>query len=417
MNHINSSSSESSFLARFTHSSLYQVLGLQKDFDQGPPVVGNGKFTTTAAAQPSTTADKTSNAGAEHGSVLRKIRNTLQRGCFACAADAAEDELIDRFQFFFLHEPRVIFCTVSVGGRASFDTITFSAVVIDEAGMVPEAESMIVLRDSVQRVVLVGDPKQLTATVFSEANRAANYGRSLMARLMERCNFPAHMLLVEYRMGQALSAWPNQKFYEGKLLGSDEVRKRALIPIFACRQNLYHAGSIGDFRELTKNLRRQKKPAEGDGNPFSEQSWCDTQGLSHATETKTVTWSFLNNREAELVIELIKRLAILLQMQNEVAQQQAAGAGSGGAAGIVYGADGATAGGGAAGPKGRRLHELVKTWVFGITSPYSGQVAHLKEMARKNLGIAVAEKIKISTIDSFQVRWNFFHGLSVLESF
>lgn len=104
-------------------------------------------------------------------------------------------------QMLFLDDPAVVFSTISVGGRRCFDSIPFSAVVIDEAGMVPEAHSMIVLRSCVQRVVLVGDPQQLKATVFSKANVAALYDRSLMARLME-VGFPVHMLVVEYRMGE-----------------------------------------------------------------------------------------------------------------------------------------------------------------------------------------------------------------------
>ena len=36
-----------------------------------------------------------------------------------------------------------------------------------------------------------------------------------MERLMEKNNFPAHRLLVEYRMEKEIYTWPNNMFYSG----------------------------------------------------------------------------------------------------------------------------------------------------------------------------------------------------------
>lgn len=110
------------------------------------------------------------------------------------------NQVIDKFQTVFLQDAKIVFCTVSVGGRSSLDHLSFPVVIVDEAGMVPEAETCIVINDRVRRVVLVGDPKQLQATVLDSQNKAAGYGRSLMERLMVGNDFPYHLLKVEYRM-------------------------------------------------------------------------------------------------------------------------------------------------------------------------------------------------------------------------
>ncbi|CAN0050191.1 unnamed protein product, partial [Choristocarpus tenellus] len=55
--------------------------------------------------------------------------------------------------------------------------------------------------------VLVGDPNQLPATVFSQGGRLTQYDRSLFQRL-EACSHPVHMLDTQYRMHPIISSFP-----------------------------------------------------------------------------------------------------------------------------------------------------------------------------------------------------------------
>lgn len=54
-----------------------------------------------------------------------------------------------------------------------------------------------------RRVVLVGDPQQLPATILSELGREMEMERSLFERL-QRCGAPVSMLSVQYRMHPAI---------------------------------------------------------------------------------------------------------------------------------------------------------------------------------------------------------------------
>ena len=50
-----------------------------------------------------------------------------------------------------------------------------------------------------QLVIMVGDPSQLPATVFSNLAKKANYSRSMFQRLMD-ADYPVIMLETQYRM-------------------------------------------------------------------------------------------------------------------------------------------------------------------------------------------------------------------------
>jgi len=62
----------------------------------------------------------------------------------------------------------------------------------------------------------VGDPKQLPATVFSEAATGHNYEQSLFQRLQKGGQQVA-LLTTQYRMNPAISRFPTSAFYHGAL--------------------------------------------------------------------------------------------------------------------------------------------------------------------------------------------------------
>ena len=59
----------------------------------------------------------------------------------------------------------------------------FDTVLIDEAAQAVECSTLIPLKYNAPRLVLVGDPKQLPATVLSNEAQKLQYGRSLFERL------------------------------------------------------------------------------------------------------------------------------------------------------------------------------------------------------------------------------------------
>lgn len=54
-----------------------------------------------------------------------------------------------------------------------------SLLIIDEAAQATETSIIIPLQTGATKVVLIGDPKQLPATVLSQDNSTTNFNRSL----------------------------------------------------------------------------------------------------------------------------------------------------------------------------------------------------------------------------------------------
>jgi hypothetical protein len=121
------------------------------------------------------------------------------------------------------------------------DSKGFTTLLVDEAGQAQEVELLIPMKLGCQRLLLVGDPKQLPAMIVSPSARKAQFGRSLLERLMDRtpihssdstpkasssssssssptCRF---LLNTQYRMAPDIVTFPNENFYDGKLVTLD----------------------------------------------------------------------------------------------------------------------------------------------------------------------------------------------------
>ncbi|CAH0489610.1 unnamed protein product [Peronospora farinosa] len=126
-----------------------------------------------------------------------------------------------------LSEASIIACTLSKAGSGDFSGLKhgFDALIIDEAAQAVELSTLIPIRERVARVVLVGDPKQLPATVKSVVAAKARYDRSLFERIAESGVAPS-MLRVQYRMHPFLRDFPSKRFYGGMLTDGPSVMER-----------------------------------------------------------------------------------------------------------------------------------------------------------------------------------------------
>jgi DNA replication ATP-dependent helicase/nuclease Dna2 len=115
--------------------------------------------------------------------------------------------------------------------RISAATVRRDVVILDEAAQLSIAASVGVLRLA-PRFVLVGDDQQLPAVVHSE--EAAREGLSISPFAILRPEAQAHGALIrlveQYRMHQAIAAWPSEAFYDGDLCAHPTVRHRRLPP-------------------------------------------------------------------------------------------------------------------------------------------------------------------------------------------
>ncbi|CAA0829521.1 P-loop containing nucleoside triphosphate hydrolases superfamily protein [Striga hermonthica] len=101
----------------------------------------------------------------------------------------------------------------------------FDALVIDEAAQALEPATLIpfqLLKSRGSKCVMVGDPKQLPATVLSNVASKYLFQCSMFERF-QRAGHPVIMLTEQYRMHPEICRFPSSHFYEGKLLNGKHM--------------------------------------------------------------------------------------------------------------------------------------------------------------------------------------------------
>ncbi len=82
---------------------------------------------------------------------------------------------------------------------------------------------------SLQKCLLIGDTKQLPATVLSKEAEERNFSRSLLQRLLEDCKQEYTLLDIQYRMHPHISHWPSQFYYDNKIQDAETVKSEYRI--------------------------------------------------------------------------------------------------------------------------------------------------------------------------------------------
>lgn len=136
----------------------------------------------------------------------------------------------DAAQQLLLQHSRVVFATLATAGRRVLQRALsrVDALLVDEAAQASEPELLVAMRFAPTLALLIGDPQQLPATVFSDAAAALGYGVSTMERLMVRHNYESTLLDEQYRMMPAIRRWPSEVFYGGRIRDAPSVTQRAV---------------------------------------------------------------------------------------------------------------------------------------------------------------------------------------------
>ncbi|CAI5744369.1 unnamed protein product [Peronospora destructor] len=170
---------------------------------------------------------------------------------------------------------QIVFCTLSGAGSVAMCEFAqdFDALIIDEAAQAVEASTLIPFKFRPHRVVLVGDHRQLPATVISKKLVSMGYDRSLQQRLVEN-NSPVLLLTQQHRMHPEIAKFPSSYFYGGRLVQDDNMSE------WTARN--YHVD-----------------PA------FKPLLFYDVQGAQSQVSGST---SLRNMNEVEVVVQLVRRL-------------------------------------------------------------------------------------------------------------
>ena len=118
----------------------------------------------------------------------------------------------------------IVLTTLGTAGSRTLESAEkFEVVVIDEAAQSVEPATLVALQLGSSHAILVGDPQQLPATIFSVSGRGTKYDRSIFQRL-EEAGHKVHLLDTQYRMNPCISNFPRRIFYDGNLLDGSNVK-------------------------------------------------------------------------------------------------------------------------------------------------------------------------------------------------
>ncbi|CAL5992832.1 DNA_helicase [Hexamita inflata] len=130
-------------------------------------------------------------------------------------------------------ESQIIVSTCSTCGDRRFKDkngyTQFDMCLLDESSQCIEPEQLIPIIHVSQKLVLIGDQKQLGPVIQSQNLTESGFGLSLFQRLLN-CKFPFTRLNIQYRMHPALIEYPNKKFYEGSICSGVQASDR-LLPV------------------------------------------------------------------------------------------------------------------------------------------------------------------------------------------
>ena len=169
--------------------------------------------------------------------VRERVGEVGDRVAAAAAAAASSEKKFeralekDRVKLAILDEAAVVCSTLSFSGSGMFARMTrqFDVVVIDEAAQAVEPSTLVPLCYGAKQVFLVGDPRQLPATVLSSIATDHNYDQSLFKRF-EQCGYPIHLLKTQYRMHPAIREFPSTQFYAGELEDGPKMAAKTKRP-------------------------------------------------------------------------------------------------------------------------------------------------------------------------------------------
>ncbi|XP_035785755.1 probable helicase senataxin isoform X2 [Anopheles albimanus] len=187
-----------------------------------------------------------------------------------------ERTIVQKIRSRILQEADIVCTTLGSCGTlcAIASDVSFHFCIIDEATQCTEVCSLLPLQYGMSKLILVGDIRQLPATVLARESADAGFRQSLFARL-HRCYSSSGAretgvkeLMVQYRMHPEICKWPNEYFYNGSLI-SDPIttalyRRLPLIPYLVVSldydQNLtqvpHHVYNYDEMMVVVQLLRK-----------------------------------------------------------------------------------------------------------------------------------------------------------------
>ncbi|KAM7006817.1 3'-5' exoribonuclease HELZ2-like [Tautogolabrus adspersus] len=130
-------------------------------------------------------------------------------------------KLLREARTFELERHDIVLCTCTQSSSPNLvKTVSARQILIDESAMATEPQTLIPLVcNKPEKIVLIGDHKQLQPVVRNEHVKKLGMAKSLFERFytMPESKEKAVMLDIQYRMHRDICEFPSKQYYEGKL--------------------------------------------------------------------------------------------------------------------------------------------------------------------------------------------------------
>ena len=127
-----------------------------------------------------------------------------------------------------IKQAKIIFTTLNSSGSKKIKSLVknIKCLIIDEACQATEVQTLVPLGLEIDRVILVGDPKQLPATTFIYNADKLRLNVSLFERL-EQMGIYTHLLRIQYRMVPQISEFISKEVYDSRLIDAKKIEVMA----------------------------------------------------------------------------------------------------------------------------------------------------------------------------------------------
>mmetsp|Transcript_14860 Transcript_14860/g.42847 ORF Transcript_14860/g.42847 Transcript_14860/m.42847 type:complete len:1072 (-) Transcript_14860:2242-5457(-) len=193
-----------------------------------PPEPGEAQYTISSMPEFRTYTGRIVKLVERHNSIVSKLEKYKLAQSLVVSRGGGRgnqgNDLRMMLETHFLDETHIVFTTLGTAGNKALESAAkFEVVVIDEAAQSVEPLTLVGLQLGSKHAILVGDPQQLPATIFSYSGRETKYDRSLFQRL-EEAGHEVHLLNQQYRMHPCISEFPRRIFYGGELVDGPNVQ-------------------------------------------------------------------------------------------------------------------------------------------------------------------------------------------------
>jgi senataxin len=158
----------------------------------------------------------------------------------------------------------------------------FSICIVDEASQCVEPEALLPLKLGFTKMIMVGDPEQLPATVTSLTAKSNRFDTSMFTRLFRffedttatallptggnnsgnignptKYNSPVQRLVYQYRMHSEIIKWPNSFFY-GNLLCNGSISRTSSLKPYVVRNFIIFPKNDMTNNDISAQLQYRK---------------------------------------------------------------------------------------------------------------------------------------------------------------